>query len=155
MLDGVLTLVSHEPLAGAAAVVRAFDPSIPELLADADRLDAGVPEPRAERAPGDGARGRNAHRDDAHDPRPPHRARRRDGRCPTLAVWVEDTGRGMDAEELRQATTPFFTTRPGGTGLGLAVADYWVARHRGSLHLESEKGVGTRVRIALPVRREP
>jgi signal transduction histidine kinase len=61
----------------------------------------------------------------------------------------------MDAEELRHATTPFYTTRADGSGLGLALAEYWVARHLGSLHLESEKGVGTRVRITLPVRREP
>jgi signal transduction histidine kinase len=74
---------------------------------------------------------------------------------PTLAVWIDDTGGGMDADELRQATTPFFTTRTGGTGLGLAVAEYWVARHRGSLHLESEKGAGTRVRVTLPIRSEP
>jgi signal transduction histidine kinase len=72
---------------------------------------------------------------------------------PTLAVWVEDSGPGMSAEVLRQATTPFFTTRTGGTGLGLAVADYWVTRHGGALHIESEPGRGTRVRATLPLRR--
>jgi signal transduction histidine kinase len=83
-----------------------------------------------------------------------HRIALAEGRpLPTLAIWFEDTGRGMDADELRQATTPFFTTKSGGTGLGLAVAEYWVARHFGSLHLESEKGLGTRVRVTLPLRR--
>jgi signal transduction histidine kinase len=59
----------------------------------------------------------------------------------------------MTPDELRQATTPFFSARPGGTGLGLAVADYWVAQHRGTLHLESEPGAGTSVRVTLPLRK--
>jgi signal transduction histidine kinase len=83
-----------------------------------------------------------------------HRIALDEGRpLPTLAIWFEDSGRGMDPDELRQATTPFFTTRSGGTGLGLAVTEYWLARHHGSLHLESEKGLGTRVRVTLPLRR--
>jgi len=49
--------------------------------------------------------------------------------------------------------TPFFSARPGGTGLGLAVADYWIAQHRGTLHLESEPGAGTTVRVTLPLRK--
>jgi signal transduction histidine kinase len=59
----------------------------------------------------------------------------------------------MSPDELRQATTPFFSARPGGTGLGLAVADYWIAQHRGTLHLESEPNVGTTVRVTLPLRK--
>ena len=42
-------------------------------------------------------------------------------RLPTLAIWIEDTGCGMDSTELREAHLPFFTTRANGTGLGLAV----------------------------------
>ena len=84
-----------------------------------------------------------------------HRVTTPEGRLvPTLAVWLEDDGPGMPEDVLRQATTPFFTTRSGGTGLGLAVADYWVTRHGGALHLESEVGQGTRVRVTLPLRRQ-
>jgi signal transduction histidine kinase len=61
----------------------------------------------------------------------------------------------MSEEERAQATTPFYTTRTGGTGLGLAVAEYWVAQHQGSLHIESEPGRGTTVRVTLPLRRNP
>ena len=82
-----------------------------------------------------------------------HRIALQEGQpLPTLAISVEDTGCGMDAHELREAHLPFFTTRAGGTGLGLAVADYWLAQHQGSLDLESEKGAWTRVRITLPLR---
>jgi two-component system nitrogen regulation sensor histidine kinase GlnL len=154
VLDGVLALVSHEPLAAGVKVVRAFDPSIPELLADADRLTQVFLNllRNALQAMGPAGGTLTVTTRMTLD----HRIALEEGKpLPTLAVWIEDTGRGMDAEELRQATTPFYTTRAGGTGLGLALAEYWVARHLGSLHLESEKGAGTRVRIALPVRREP
>jgi two-component system nitrogen regulation sensor histidine kinase GlnL len=153
LLDGVLTLIDHEPLAGACQIVRAYDPSIPELLADGDRLTQVflnlARNARQALAPAGGTltvttRMTLDHRIALGEGRP----------LPTLAIWFEDSGRGMDPDVLRQATTPFFTTRSGGTGLGLAVTEYWVARHHGSLHLESEKGLGTRVRVTLPLRRE-
>jgi two-component system nitrogen regulation sensor histidine kinase GlnL len=154
VLDGVLALLAHDPLAGSAAVVRSFDPSLPELLADADRLTQVFLNltRNALQALGPAGGTLTVSTRMTLD----HRIALSEGRpLPTLAVWIEDTGRGMDAEELRHATTPFYTTRADGSGLGLALAEYWVARHLGSLHLESEKGVGTRVRITLPVRREP
>ncbi len=154
VLDGVLALLAHDPLAGSAAVVRSFDPSLPELLADADRLTQVFLNlmRNALQALGPAGGTLTVTTRMTLD----HRIALGEGRAlPTLAVWIEDTGRGMDADELRQATTPFYTTRAEGSGLGLALAEYWVARHLGSLQLESEKGVGTRVRITLPVRREP
>jgi signal transduction histidine kinase len=54
---------------------------------------------------------------------------------------------------LEQAKLPFFTTRPGGTGLGLGVAEYWISQHGGVLNLESAPGRGTEARITLPLRR--
>jgi two-component system nitrogen regulation sensor histidine kinase GlnL len=154
VLDGVLNLVGHEPLAGQCQIVRSYDPSIPDLLADADRLTQVFLNlaRNALQAMAEGGGTLTVTTRMTLD----HRIALAEGRpLPTLAVWFEDRGRGMGPDELRQATTPFFTTRAGGTGLGLAVAEYWVARHHGSLHLESEKGVGTRARITLPLRREP
>jgi two-component system sensor histidine kinase AtoS len=52
---------------------------------------------------------------------------------------------------LEKLATPFFTTRPDGTGLGLTVARHWVARHEGTLRVESTPGLGTTVRVALPI----
>ena len=71
-----------------------------------------------------------------------------------MAIWIGDTGSGMGEEELRQATTPFYTRRSDGTGLGLSVAEYWVSQHGGTLHIESAPGQGTTVRVTLPLRRE-
>jgi signal transduction histidine kinase len=72
---------------------------------------------------------------------------------PSLIVEFADTGPGIEAAVLDEVATPFFTTRPEGTGLGLAVARHWIARHEGTLRLESAPGVGTTVRIALPLSR--
>ena len=52
---------------------------------------------------------------------------------------------------LGRVATPFFTTRAGGTGLGLAVARQWVTRHDGSLRISSEVGEGTVARVRLPL----
>lgn len=67
-----------------------------------------------------------------------------------LQIEVSDTGCGMSAEVLDRAREPFFTTREGGTGLGLATAHSIVRKHWGQLHLDSEPGRGTRVGVFLP-----
>ena len=55
-------------------------------------------------------------------------------------------------EVLEKLATPFFTTRIGGTGLGLALSRHWVACHDGTLRIESTLGEGTRVRVEIPMR---
>jgi signal transduction histidine kinase len=67
-------------------------------------------------------------------------------------VVVRDTGRGMPAEVLHRVGTPFYTTREGGTGLGVVLARAVIAWHGGALHYESEPGKGTTVRATLPSR---
>lgn len=69
-----------------------------------------------------------------------------------VVVKVADNGVGMSAAVLDQAFEPFFTTKPAGqgSGLGLAVCKSIIAAYGGTLTLESEQGVGTTARIALP-----
>jgi two-component system NtrC family sensor kinase len=81
-----------------------------------------------------------------------HRLIGEDGRpIPTIAVVFEDDGPGIAPEILDRLATPFFTTRPEGTGLGLAVSRHWVARHGGRLQIESRIGRGARVSVVLPL----
>jgi signal transduction histidine kinase len=68
-----------------------------------------------------------------------------------VELAVRDTGRGMHAETLSRIGTPFFTTREGGTGLGVVLARSVIAQHGGSMCYESEPGKGTRVQVTLPV----
>lgn len=68
-----------------------------------------------------------------------------------VRVWIDDTGPGIDARALGRIFTPFFTTRPGGTGMGLAVVHKIVALHGGAIRVQSEPGRGTGVELDLPV----
>ena len=67
---------------------------------------------------------------------------------------VMDTGRGMDAETRRRAFDPGYTTRDGGTGLGLALVHKVVRDHGGFAEVESEPGTGTVVCLHLPLLRD-
>ena len=69
-----------------------------------------------------------------------------------LGVLVEliDTGAGMDAETLAKVFRAFYTTKQGGSGLGLPTARKIVEAHGGSIDIESAPGRGTKVTIWLP-----
>ncbi len=68
-----------------------------------------------------------------------------------VAAVVEDKGQGIDQAGLARVFEPFFTTRRGGTGLGLAIARNVINGLGGSIVIQSEPGVGTEVRIELPL----
>ena len=70
----------------------------------------------------------------------------------TVTVVIEDTGSGMSEETLSRAFDLFFTTTPEGTGLGMALVRSVIDLHGGALDVQSAPGRGTRVRIRLPVR---
>ena len=69
-----------------------------------------------------------------------------------VRLSVDDTGCGMDAETLRRATQPFFTTKEKGhgTGLGLAMVQGFCEQSGGMLDIRSLPGQGTRVSVWLP-----
>lgn len=69
-----------------------------------------------------------------------------------LGVVLEliDTGLGMDEETLAKAFRAFYTTKQGGSGLGLPTARKIVEAHAGTIDIESAAGRGTKVSIWLP-----
>ncbi|MBQ5334317.1 MAG: HAMP domain-containing histidine kinase [Oscillospiraceae bacterium] len=72
-----------------------------------------------------------------------------------VRVIVQDDGCGIKAEDLPKIKTKFYKpnhTRRG-SGIGLAVADEIISLHNGTLTIESEEGVGTRVTITLPAQK--
>ena len=70
-------------------------------------------------------------------------------------VEVADTGCGIDGPTLGRLFDPFFTTKFTGRGLGMAVVLGVVRGHRGAIRIESEPGVGTKVRVLIPASDEP
>jgi len=65
-------------------------------------------------------------------------------------VTVSDTGSGMSGETMDHIFEPLFTTKPTGTGLGLAVTHQVVKRHGGEVLVESKEGVGTSFHLFIP-----
>jgi len=153
VLDEVLDLLAHDPIGARVRVERRFDPSLPDLLADRDRLiqvflnlvrnalqamEVGGTLTIRTRVSVD------------------HRLLIEDGtRVPEVVIELRDTGPGIPPDVLENLATPFFTTRVGGTGLGLALSRNWVARHGGALRIASALGQGTVVSVSLPLRRGP
>jgi signal transduction histidine kinase len=69
-------------------------------------------------------------------------------------VSIQDSGGGIPEAALGRIFEPFFTTKAAGegTGLGLAISRQIVTKHGGTLEVDSDPGVGTTVRVALPLR---
>lgn len=152
ILDEVLDLLRCDPIAEGIAVERLFDPSIPEIAGDRDRLSQvflNLARNAFEAMSESGGRLTIRTRMILD-----HRlmtGQRIPG--PTLAVELRDTGPGIDPEVMQQVATPFFTTRRSGTGLGIPIAEHWLSAHGGRLRVRSRLGEGTQVVALLPLRR--
>lgn len=78
------------------------------------------------------------------DPRPPLKSGR------YIKISIEDTGLGIPEENLSRIFDPYFTTKPKGTGLGLATAYSIIKKHNGYIDVKSKPGEGTNFSIYLP-----
>jgi two-component system NtrC family sensor kinase len=67
-------------------------------------------------------------------------------------VSISDSGAGISKESQEKLFTPFYTTKPKGTGLGLAVSYGIVMDHGGDIKVESETGHGATFTVVLPLR---
>jgi signal transduction histidine kinase len=72
-----------------------------------------------------------------------------DDGCATMAI--EDTGPGIPPEVREKLFRPFFSTKPGGTGLGLATARRIIEEHGGSIAIDCPARGGTCVTVRLPI----
>ena len=67
-----------------------------------------------------------------------------------VEVQIADTGPGISEEDRRHLFEPFFTTRPEGTGLGLALCREILTSHGGRIDLAEERTTGTTFCVLLP-----
>ena len=75
---------------------------------------------------------------------------RADSRDGVVRILVTDRGQGIEAQHLESIFNPFFTTKPQGVGLGLAIVSKIVDEHQGRINVFSEPGAGTTFEITLP-----
>jgi two-component system, NtrC family, sensor kinase len=68
-----------------------------------------------------------------------------------MEVVIQDTGCGIAPEHLSQIEEPFFTTKHDGRGLGLSICRSIIWEMQGDLKISSQQGVGTEVRVLLPM----
>ena len=73
-----------------------------------------------------------------------------DASDPRVRITIRDNGRGIPEEVLRRIFDPYFTTKPGGSGLGLATAYAIVIKHGGHISVDSKPGLGSTFTIDLP-----
>lgn len=144
-----------EPAPVGIAVEQLFDPSLPELMGDAEALErvflnllsnaldairAG-PEPRGR------IRIRTAIEDQFRLSSGGKKRR-------FLRVAISDNGKGLTTDEMEQLFAPFFTTKPEGTGLGLVISQRTVSLHGGKLWAE-RGGIESDSRSAGPQQQGP
>ena len=69
-----------------------------------------------------------------------------------IEVSIEDSGVGIAGKDLRNLYKSFYTTKEGGTGLGLLISRQIVELHNGEISIQSKKDIGTTVMVCLPVK---
>jgi two-component system nitrogen regulation sensor histidine kinase GlnL len=151
VIDDLVELHSKSESWLGIRVLREYDPSIPEFDFDPDRTTQvllNLVRNAVQALAGKGTLTLRTRIEASYhlEHVGPERAR-------MVRVDVEDTGPGIPEADLPLLFTPFFTRRAQGTGLGLAVAQHWTVRQGGRIQVTSRVGMGTRMRVELPLRK--
>jgi len=152
VLADIILLQREAAVNREVSITTAFDPSIPPIMADEAQLTQVFLNliRNALEAMNEGGRLTVSSRVLAE-----YQLARNESRSRMVAVEVTDTGPGISAENLAKVGTPFFSTKDGGTGLGVAICQKIVAEHRGMLKIDSKPGQGTRITVLLPLIQSP
>lgn len=146
VLDSVILLLKDG--LGPGAIVKGYDPSLPAVWGDENQLTQVFLNLVKNAGEAIGAKGSievrtrmitEFHIVDENSP---------GGKM--AAVEVRDNGCGIRPEDLEKIFTPFFTTKPKGSGLGMAISLKIIKEHGGYLRIDSTPGKGTVVSVYLP-----
>ena len=146
----VLVLAKGVPGGDRVAFVRRYDPSLPPIHADQEKLTQVLL--NLVRNALDAVQ-------DVRDPTvvletgvAPLRVRSKSGRTRPLArISVQDNGPGISEPMLQRLFTPFATSKPHGTGLGLAISRRIVEAHGGRIEVKNRAGTGAEATVYLPL----
>jgi PAS domain S-box-containing protein len=149
LLDSVVELYSNEIEAKRTTVIRDYARDIPSIQADENAIYRAFVNLVANALEAMGPRGHLTLRigwAEVATRRAYHRH---------VRIEIEDTGGGIPLPERERIFNPFYTTKEGGTGLGLALTHKIIEEHRGTIDVASAPGIGTTFRVVLPVLSEP
>ncbi len=136
LLDDVLLLVRHKLAHQSVSLRQELAPGLPPIALDRTQIEQVILDlilNAAQAMPSGGAL-TIATRSDA------------------AGVWliITDTGVGITPEARQRLFDPFLTTKPAGTGIGLALVHKIIEAHKGRIEVESAQGKGTTFRVLLP-----
>jgi signal transduction histidine kinase len=145
LIQSVLKLLEYRLKEYNAEVSFTFDPELPEVTVDPDRIKEALVNliTNACEAMRDGGRIDllEEHRED-------------DDLGQVVVLTVKDYGGGIREDLIHKVTTPFFTTKEDGSGLGLSIVERIVKEHKGKLIISSDPGISTEFSVILPKKRE-
>ncbi len=139
LLDGILDQIGHQVPSGQFRMIRNYHDKDREIEGDEDQLRqvfTNLVLNGLQSMSAGGTLALDIIRDDGQN----------------VSVTVSDSGCGIPAELIGKLFTPFFTTKPGGTGLGLAVSYGIVKDHGGEIRVASKAGTGSVFTVVLPLR---
>ncbi len=140
-LNRAISLMQHELVSRSIQLIYEPDEGLPQIMASQDRLQGVWVNLLANAI-------------DSFDDVEQRQIRITTSATATeVRVVVMDTGKGIPPEKLSRIFEPFYTTKaPGkGTGLGLSLCHRIVKQHGGSIHVDSQVGVGTIFTVSLPI----
>jgi len=144
IIQKAVNLFSHKISLLKVNVNYLFDPSLPEIPVDPDRLTqafVNIVKNALEAMEESAVRELTVETGYAIRP------------ADFIFVKFRDSGRGMDEEELKNLFLPFFTTKERGTGIGSFIVREIVKGHGGEIKVKSEKGKGTEITVLIPMKR--
>lgn len=139
VIDGAVMLLERESAKYQITVYKNYSPDIPFIALDSELMERvfyNLLLNAAQATPPGGAI--------------TVKTRQVDGAAETSVI---DRGSGIDAALLENIFNPFFTTKPEGVGLGLAIVSRIVDEHGGRMSVESQPGKGSVFRVYLPIHR--
>jgi signal transduction histidine kinase len=137
LIEEVLTIISSKLKERGIEVIKDFSSPLPEVNIDIDKMKScflNILNNSIEAMPEGGKIKISIFKEDNF-----------------IVCKFADTGRGIKSDEMKHIFEPYFTTKPTGLGLGLAITQRIILAHGGNIDIESEFGKGTVVTLKLPL----